>query len=258
MENTLLKVEIDGHRLEVTQGTTVLEAARQLGIFIPTLCYHKALPANAACRICIVEMSIEKRGRAYSWIDAACVYPVEDGLVILTNTPKVIRERKLILELLLSRAPDSPLLKAMAEEYRAENRFETLDKGKSKCILCGLCALVCQGPMRVGGISMAYRGIHKRLISPYNLTQDICIGCQACAWVCPTGAIQIKEAGTNLHLENWDTRHKLQNCSECGRAFAPIVLLEKVRERAGKDIKPEVFNKCPECRRKTHVFEEKF
>ncbi|MFC1584074.1 2Fe-2S iron-sulfur cluster-binding protein [Fibrobacterota bacterium] len=249
-EEKLLNIEIDGRKAQVPKGTLVIEAAKQLGVFIPTLCYHESLPMYASCRICIVEMSVTKRGKTYNWIDASCVYPVEDGLVVQTNTPKVRKERKVILELLLSRAPESPLLNEMAKEYGAEERFETKDKGESNCILCGLCVRACHDVMCTGGISIAFRGINKKLVSPYQVTKEICIACNACANVCPTGAIKVSQDGKNLFMENWDTWHEMKACSECGKSFAPVVHLKTIKKKVKLNLREDIFEKCPECRRR--------
>lgn len=245
----LLKIEIDGQKTEVPEGTTVLQAARSLGIEIPTLCYHESVSMYASCRLCIVAMSIEKRGRTYHWIDASCVYPVEDGLVVQTDTPKVQKERRLILELLLSRAPDAPLLNELARKYGADKkRFKAIDNGESNCILCGLCVRVCNELIHSGGIGTAFRGVHKKVITPYKVAREICTGCTACAFVCPTGAIKIVEDGECIGIENWEAQVAMKKCRVCGKPFAPVAYLEQIREKV--HLSDDVLDTCPACRRK--------
>lgn len=248
-EKNDLTVEIDGRKTRVRKGTTVLQAAQQLGIHIPTLCYHEALSTYASCRICIVEMSIEKRGKRSTWIDASCVYPVQDGLVVKTDSPKVQKERKLIIELLLSRAPDSPLLNSLAEQYGAsKGRFGAIDRGESNCILCGLCVRVCNELIRSDGIGTAFRGIHKKVVTPFKVAQDVCVGCTACAYMCPTGAIRVIEDQESVRLENWEAEIELVRCRECGNSVGPRAYLEKLKEQI--DLKDEIYELCSDCRRK--------
>ena len=211
-KDKLLNIEINGEKTQVPEGATVLDAAKKLGIFIPSLCYHEALSTYAACRICIVEMHMKKNNRINSWIEAACVYPVEDGLSVKTNSPKVNKERKLVLELLLSKSPDSHVLNELAVKYGADkNRFTAKDMGESNCILCGLCVRVCNEMMKIDSIGTAYRGINKKVITPYRIANELCVGCTACAYVCPTAAIRIKESKNNTTLENWDTTLFIQD-----------------------------------------------
>lgn len=251
-DNKLFTIEIDGIKTRIPEGTMVLQAARALGIYIPTLCYHEALSMYAACRVCIVEMSIEKGGKKRSWINASCVYPVQDGLIVKTNSPRVQKGRKLIIELLHSRAPDSIVLNELAEKYGAEKgRFESIDKGESNCILCGLCVRVCNELIHSGGIGTAFRGIHKKVVTPYKIAQDICVGCTACAFVCPTGAIKIIEDKKSINVENWHAELEMKICKECGKPIGPRVYLEKI----GKEvpIRDEIFDLCTECRRKVFL-----
>jgi bidirectional [NiFe] hydrogenase diaphorase subunit len=244
-----LTIEIDGKKVQVPKGFTVLQAAKKLNIYIPTLCYHESLTTYAACRLCIVELSIDKHGHTYNWIDAACVYPVEEGLSIKTDSPKVQKERKLILELLLSRSPESEILNNLARKYGADKeRFKTLDEGKSNCILCGLCIRVCNEMMFSNSIGTAFRGINKKVVSPYKIAKKICIGCTACAYVCPTGAIKMLENGDTTTIENWDVSLKMKKCSNCGKTFAPTAYLNKLKELV--DIRDDVLETCPDCRRK--------
>ncbi|MBN2534679.1 MAG: (2Fe-2S)-binding protein [Spirochaetales bacterium] len=248
-EKDICTIKIDGKKISLAKGSTVLEGAKMLGIFIPTLCYHEALPPRGNCRLCIVEMSIVKRGRTYSWIDASCVYPVEDGLIVQTDTPKVRRERKLILELLLSRAPDSDVLNKLAVEYDADkNRFVSSDNGDSNCILCGLCVDVCNNLMHSSGIGTAFRGINKKVVSPFNITQEVCTGCLACISVCPTGAIKARFEGENLNIETWNVKLKMLKCHSCGKPFYPGVYVDMLKDKV--TMAEELLKKCPECRRK--------
>ena len=130
-------LQIDGREVKATEGMAVLEAAQSAGIFIPTLCHHEKLEPYGGCRICIVEVEV----RGWTKLVVSCLYPVEQDLVVRTRSEKVDRIRKMILELLLAHAPDSPQLLDLAQEYGADkDRFE---KETSFCIHCGLCVRYC-------------------------------------------------------------------------------------------------------------------
>jgi len=186
-------LEIDGKEVRAKEGTTILEAATSAGINIPTLCYHRALTPYGGCRLCIVEIS---RGRS-SRIVTSCVYPVEEGLVVKTKSDTVIRDRKMLIELMLARAPKAKVIQDLAKGYGVEKtRFKTEDP-ENLCILCGLCARVCEERIGVSAINFVGRGIGRKVQTPFQGTLDIdfdaCIACGACAFVCPTEAIKLED-----------------------------------------------------------------
>jgi len=188
-----VSLQIDGIEVKVEEGTTVLEAARSTGIDIPTLCYHPALSPFGACRLCSIE--ITSRGR--SRIVTSCNYPVEEGLVVNTKSPTVIQTRKLIIEFLLARCPNVKVIQDLAREYGVEKLRFRLGKEDQKCILCGLCARICEERMGVSAINFVGRGVDRKVETPFQCTLDInldvCLACGACASVCPTGAIKLED-----------------------------------------------------------------
>jgi heterodisulfide reductase subunit A len=176
---------------------SVLEAARELDIDIPTLCYHEGIAPYTACRVCMVEVT-DRGGRKLA---ASCGYPVEDGMVVRTNTPEVLEARKLIVELLLARCPGVPRIRELADQLGLEKpRFEPEDKAE-KCILCGLCVRACQEIVGVSAINFLNRGTDRVVTTPFGLPSEACIACGACAQVCPTGALQIEGDSRVPHLE---------------------------------------------------------
>ncbi len=184
----MINFTINNNKLTVEEETTILEAALEAGIKIPTLCYHKELSAYGACRLCLVE--IERRGRKK--LEASCLYKAEEGLIVRTDTPWVKKVRGTIFELLLARCPDSETVKKLAQEYGVtKTRIEW--KKKESCILCGLCIRVCAEISQRDAINFANRGFKRRIQTPFNKTSDTCIGCGACAYICPTNAIKIEE-----------------------------------------------------------------
>lgn len=185
----MVKFELNGKEMEVEEGTTVLEAARKAGVSIPTLCYHEELAPYGACRLCLVE--VVKRG--WPSLQPACLYEVFDGLVVKTDTERVQKTRNILFELYLARCPNSKKIKELAAEYGVtETRIELGDQ--EDCILCGLCVRACAEVSQRHAISFAHRGAKRRVQTAFGDIAKECIGCGACAYLCPTGRIEIEEA----------------------------------------------------------------
>jgi coenzyme F420-reducing hydrogenase beta subunit len=180
---TKLKLLIDDHQIETDATTSILDAARFAGIYIPTLCHHPSLEPYGSCRLCTVE--IEKNGRKR--FVTACNYPVEEGLRVMTCSPEVLDIRKMIAELLLARCPGEKRVQDLAREYGiTELRFKS---DSEKCVLCGLCSRVCEELVGVSAINFQNRGTERGVGTPYGELSEDCIGCGACALVCPTNAV---------------------------------------------------------------------
>jgi bidirectional [NiFe] hydrogenase diaphorase subunit len=177
-------LEIDGRKVEVQEGMTLLEAAQTAGIRIPTLCHHEKLEPYGGCRICMVE--IEKRG--WSKLVAACVYPAESDLVVRTRSDKIDRIRKTIIELLLAHAPDSPELLEMAGEYGADK--DRFDAQASFCVHCGLCVRYCAEVKKANAVGFLDRGTRREISFVPELAATVCWECKECFSLCPTSALQ--------------------------------------------------------------------
>ena len=179
-----IHMQIDGRRVETEEGMTILEAARRAEISIPTLCHHEALEPFGGCRLCMVE--VEQRGWTRPVV--SCVYLAEDGLVVHTRSPKIDKIRKMILELLLAHAPDSPDLKELAGEYGADrDRFE---KESSFCIHCGLCVRYCAEVAKKDAVGFVDRGTKKEICFIPEIAARECNACKECFPLCPTSYLQ--------------------------------------------------------------------
>lgn len=186
---------VDGKNIAVSSGQTIFEALQRMpGIGnIPALCYNPAVRPYGACRLCTVEVS-EDEGKSFRFV-AACLYPATEGIIVKTDTERVRKLRKGIIELLLARCPNTRVIQELAEEYGVEKPRFAL--GDNDCILCGLCVRACQEIIGKSAISLVNRGIYKEVAVPfyaYELDEG-CIGCGDCAFVCPTGAMNMGANG---------------------------------------------------------------
>lgn len=239
----LVKIVIDGKEIKAERDRWVLDVAREMGISIPTLCHHPALEPYGACRLCVVEVSNGEQTR----LTTSCDLPVREGLRIKTNTPAVIESRKMTLELLWARAPQAEYIQKLAKEYGVEKpRFNMCDD-LGKCILCGLCVRVCSELVGASAISFTNRGVERNISTPFNTSSDSCIGCNACAVVCPTGHILSTDIGLMRHMETWKTELDMVRCQVCGRAYIPVKEFEHIQSKLGKQMALEKV--CPVCRR---------
>ena len=179
-----IHLQIDGRPVTAPAGTTVLDAAREAGVEIPTLCHHEQLEPFGGCRLCIVQA--ESSGRTSHIV--SCVYPVEEGLVVRTRTETIDRIRKTLLELLMAHAPHAPLLETLAEEYGADpDRFE---KDPSFCIHCGLCVRYCAEVKGEHAVGFVDRGMRKEISFVPEIASKVCNDCKQCFPLCPTSYLQ--------------------------------------------------------------------
>jgi heterodisulfide reductase subunit A len=177
----MISLTINDRRVEVPEGTTVLEAARQLGINIPTLCHYEGVKPYGGCRLCLVEVTAGNRTQ----LTASCTYPAAEGLQVLTDTQEVQEGRRLVIDLLWSRCPEVPALKDLARQLGVPE--PSFAKGKSDCILCAKCVRVCQELMHAGAVGLVGRGAKRQVLTPFGEFSNVCRTCGACAFVCPTG-----------------------------------------------------------------------
>ena len=179
-----ITVQIDGKEVKATDGMTVLEAAQSAGISIPTLCHHEKLEPFGGCRLCIVQVQVGDWKKHV----VSCVYTVEENLIVRTRSEKIDKIRKMILELQLCHAPDSPQLLAYAEEYGADrDRFE---KESSFCIHCGLCVRYCAEVKQKHAVGFVDRGMRKEICFIPEIAAKECWDCKECFPLCPTEALQ--------------------------------------------------------------------
>ncbi len=209
----MLNVKINGISVSVEKGSTILDAARAAGVEIPTLCFMKEKNEIGACRICVVEAN---EGRGFR-IVTACVYPVSEGMEVLTNTEKIQKARRTTLELILSthekkclscvRSTNCELQKLCRDYGVEESAFEGfkptyeldtstphLVRDNNKCVLCRRCVAACN-EQYVGVIGANNRGIDTAIGTPFEvgLSNVPCISCGQCTVVCPTGALVEKD-----------------------------------------------------------------
>jgi heterodisulfide reductase subunit A len=185
-----IRFTLDGQEVECKSGETILDVARRNQIKIPTLCSYKPIPGYGACRLCVVEVT--RKGKTK--LTASCTYPVEEGIEVITDSEKVLKARRTLMELLLARCPNSLEVKELARELGVEKtRFKLNSDPDNKCILCGLCVRVCSQVMGANAICFSNRGANRKVTQPFDEYSDFCTTCGACEKVCPTDAIHITE-----------------------------------------------------------------
>ncbi len=227
----MISLKINNNSVEVSAGTTVLDAACKLDIKIPTLCHDPRLKPYGGCRLCIVEVKGEDKPVA------ACVALAEEGMQVTTESKKLYDLRKTTVELLLSDHPDDCMLctragdctlQDLAYQYQIrENRFSGatrnnkkrkdnnpfVEREDAKCILCGLCARVCHEMQGVGAIDYIGRGFETKIGPPFDKDLD-CEFCGQCVAVCPTGALTGKDWAGKARQQ--DVKQTDTTCSYCG------------------------------------------
>ena len=179
-----MKLQINGLEVSVEKGTTLLEAAQLLGFPIPTLCHMEGLSPYGACRLCVVEIGEGSKTKLVS----SCTYPAQDNLKVRTGSARVVRARKMVLELLLASCPQSKTIQDLAAAH--DVRQQRFRQEHEDCILCGLCVRMCNEQMVAGAIGFRGRGQDRSIGTPFDIKSEKCRLCGGCMYVCPACSLR--------------------------------------------------------------------
>ncbi len=237
----MVRLTIDGRSIDTEPGKTILEVARENGIEIPSLCYHPGLESFGACRLCVVE--ITKPGwDGWKKLVTSCLFPVEEDLIVDTRSEEVLENRKVVLDLLLARVPDSDVIRQLAAQHGIHDTTYTKRENADTCIMCGICVRVCDA-IGCSAIATLSRGPDKYVDVP---NKDACIGCLACAMSCPTEAIPFTEVGGKRII--WDKEFDLVQCTATGEYIGTQEQIDHFAKKSGLD--KSYFEKSDMARKK--------
>jgi NADH dehydrogenase/NADH:ubiquinone oxidoreductase subunit G len=238
-----LQMTVDGKAVKVREGTTLLDAARASGADIPTLCHHEAVESWGGCRLCVVDVTRPGWDGWYKMV-VSCLYQAEDGLIVETATERVNLTRRVVLDLLLARCPDTPLIQRLARAHGLERTSYRVNPEPTDCILCALCTRVCD-QLGMAAISTVNRGAGKEVAPPFHQAPPDCIGCLACAEICPTDCIPYRTSDAGRTI--WDKEFEMLRCPRCGRAHITKAQAEYYGGRNG--VPAAYFETCDACKR---------
>lgn len=183
-----MTIILNGLKIEVEEYWTLLEAAKFYGTEIPTLCYREGLSSYGACRLCLVEIGEGNKSKLVT----SCTYPVQEGLIVRTDSKRAIEQRLMLIELMLASTPQSKTIQDLAAKHGVTKvRFK---QEHEDCLLCGLCVRMCEEQMQAKALGFAGRGKKRRVTTPFDMKSDMCRTCGACMYICP--ACQLRCQGT--------------------------------------------------------------
>jgi bidirectional [NiFe] hydrogenase diaphorase subunit len=236
---------IDGRKVEVREGAYLLEAAQKARVHVPTLCAFDGLEPWGGCRLCVVDMSQADWDDDWFKMVTACNHPAEDGMTVLTASERVVETRRVILDLLLARCPDTPLIQRLAAEHGLERTSYQPNPEPTDCILCGLCTRVCDH-IGVSAIASVDRGVGREIAPPFDEPPPDCVGCLACAEICPTSCIPW--SATTRTRTIWGKTFDMLRCPQCGKGHITVAQAEHFARRSG--VPEGYFEICDACKRK--------
>ena len=220
---------INGKLVQAESGEMLLAVIKRLGIDVPHTCDHNAVEPYGACRLCTVEIT-KKEWDGWKNQVTSCLYPVEEGLIVSTHTPELIDIRKTLIDLFLARSPKAKLIRDMAAEYGiTQTSYQEIPDGDD-CILCGLCTRICD-QMGFHAISSVNRGHGKEIAPPLGEPPPDCVGCLACAQICPTDFIKWEDKAGRRRI--WERDFELVTCEQTGQPTITKAFAEHLVKHRG-------------------------
>ena len=224
---------VDGRKVTVADDAYLLDAAREAGVDVPTLCQFDGLEPWGGCRLCVVDIWQEGWDDDWFKMVTACNHPVKEGLRVFTHSERVLETRRVVLDLLLARCPETPLIRRLAVEHGIEETSYVPNPEPMDCILCGLCTRVCDH-VGVSAISSINRGWGREIAPPFEQPPPDCIGCLACAEICPTDFIPYEDG--NVVRTIWGRRFDMLRDPATGEGLVTKAQAAHFAARSGVPI----------------------